>query len=172
MWRGAVCVLLAASGTAQAEPFVYRGQQLTLAGTAQACYLRFVDLFDAEYFRNTDGSVRCVRLRYHRDFDRDTLYAGTLKAMRELYGEEQLRKDAPLLQQLNEAYRGVDDGDSYQLCVRRERGGELLRDGQVGARFVDIGFAERVFGIWLDDKDPLTPRWRLPRCFGDDRGAS
>ncbi len=58
----------------------------------------------------------------------------------------------------------LDDAD-YGL--RSYRAGHIAQ-----ARFVDIGFAERVFGIWLDDKDPLTPRWRLPRCFGDDRGAS
>ena len=63
MWRGAVCVLLAASGTAQAEPFVYRGQQLTLAGTAQACYLRFVDLFDAEITEDSPYDPANDRIR-------------------------------------------------------------------------------------------------------------
>jgi len=151
---------------AEAQTLRYRGHELPMRDQARACYLVFVKLYDATYYRDDSGALRCVRLEYLRAFSRDELVEATEQIFAKLHGEELLQRHSPQLARIAEAYLAVDQGDTYQYCVDRSRGGEMLRDGQVAVSLPDPDFSERFLGVWVTGEQDGKPRWNFSRCPG------
>lgn len=150
----------------------YAGETLDLLDSKRACYLRFIDLFEADYFRSADGSARCLQLRYLRKFDAEALHDATVGALRRLQGDQVVWTFSEQLFRLGSSYQPVAPGDRYSLCIDSQGRGELLRDGRTAVRFDERRFAEAMLGIWVEGESQGLPVWRLPGCFGDNDGES
>ena len=151
---------------AEAQTLRYRGHDLQVSDQARACYLVFVKLYDATYYRDDSGSLRCVRLDYLRGFTREELVEATQKIFVTLHGEDALRVEGARLQPFLDSYAAVEPGDTYQYCVDSARGGEMLRDGLVVASVTDPGFGERFLNIWVTGEEHGQPQWNFARCPG------
>jgi hypothetical protein len=150
---------------AHAEMLKYQNAELAVSEKARACYMLFVKLYDATYYRNDDGKARCVKLDYLRAFDRDELIEATEKIFSKLHGEEKVKKFAGELDQLAMAYQAVSPGNSYRYCVGQSGAGEMIRDGHVVVRLVDNDFSERLMNIWvIGEEADGKPRWNFSRC--------
>jgi hypothetical protein len=152
---------------AEAQTLRYQERELSLQDKARACYLVFVKLYDAEYFRSQQGDARCVRLEYLRAFNRDELVEATEKIFRKLHGEQALQQFSGELESVARAYEPVAPGSRYQYCVGGAGVGEMIRDGRVLVRLQDADFSERLMNIWvLGEQDDGRPRWNFARCPG------
>lgn len=151
---------------AEANTLRFQGQELTLSDRTRACYLVFVKLYEAAYFRSEDGASRCVDLDYLRSFSREELAQATREIFAKLHGDSLGEKFEPQLAELAVAYRSVEPGDSYQFCTGASAGGELRRDGQTVVRFNDSDFGEHLMKIWVADEQAGMPRWNFQRCPG------
>jgi len=150
----------------QADVLDYRDQRLQLHDSARACYLAWIKLYDAHYFRSADGSTRCVRLDYLRGFSREQLIEATEQILQQRHGAAWLKQHGEAMRDLRQAYRPVGVGDSYQFCIDAAQGGEMLRDGQSVVRFEQPQFADRFMAIWVDEVEQGEHRWRVPGCIG------
>ena len=151
---------------AEAQTLRYRGHDLQVSDQARACYLVFVKLYDAAYYRDDSGKLRCVRLDYLRGFSREELVEATQQIFATLHGDDALREQRAQLQPFLEGYMAVQPGDTYQYCVDRTQGGEMLRDGMVVASIDDPDFGERFLNIWVTGEQQGRPQWNFSRCPG------
>jgi len=151
---------------AEAQTLRHRGHDLSVRDQARACYLVFVKLYDATYFRDDAGEWRCVRLDYLRAFSRDELVEATEQIFAKQHGEAAVQQYGAQLAQVADAYIAVDPGDTYQYCVERAGGGEMLRDGRVTVRLDDPEFSERFLNIWVTGEEAGKPQWNFSRCPG------
>lgn len=151
---------------AEAQTLRYQGQELSLSDRSGACYLVFIKLYEAAYFRSEEGDSRCVGLDYLRSFSGEELARATREVFQKLHGESLGARYQPKLARLAVAYRGVEPGDSYQFCVGGSSGAELRRDGETVVRFADAEFGERLMKIWVADEQAGRPNWNFQRCPG------
>jgi len=150
---------------AEAQVLSYQNQELPIRDRTRACYLVFVKLYDAAYFRSNDGEARCVKLDYLRDFSRDELVEATEKIFRNLHGEDAVEQFSGELSKLARAYQPVSPGNSYKYCVGDSGAGEMIRDGRVVVRLDSANFSERLMNIWvIGEESDGKPRWNFSRC--------
>lgn len=158
-----LCLTLLLNVT-DAQALRFQDRTLTLKGSAQACYMAFLKLYDAAYYRSEDGAAQCVRLDYLRSFDADQIARATERVLVDRYGQRFVDSSRSQLARVIAGYRAVDAGDSYQYCVTMNSGGELLRDGKVVAQLDDKTFADRFLGIWVVREDAGGFDWNFPTC--------
>lgn len=140
---------------------------LALKAQARACYLGFIELYDAAYFRGDSPApaTRCVQVDYRRGFSAAALERATNEVFRERHGAETAARHAPYLAQVGEVYRAVEAGDRYTYCVDDDGDGVLWRDGRAVVRFDSNEFSERFMQIWVaGETGEAQPRWAFPAC--------
>ncbi len=143
----------------------YEGKDLREIARANACYLVFVRLYEAAFYRDDAGGIRCVKVQYQRSFTREELARSTLALYEKYFGADLAQTDTHRLKRLVASYEDVEPGDRYSFCVSSNQGGALLRDGAVVVRDPDRAFSRRVLGLWLAEPDSAgQPRWRFSRC--------
>lgn len=142
-------------------------QWLVLKAEARACYLGFIELYDAAYYRTEDRplATRCVQVDYRRDFSAEALDEATRKVFRERHGEALATRYQDALVRVGAAYRAVAQGDRYTYCVGDDGNGVLWRDGRAVIRFASNEFSERFMQIWVSAETvDAQPRWAFPNC--------
>lgn len=143
----------------------YQGKDLEEVARASACYLLFVRLYEAAFYRDDAGGTQCVRVQYQRPFTREELAQSTRVLYEKYFGADLARRDAPRLTRLVDSYEDVEPGDRYSFCVSSAQGGALLREGVVVLRDTDMAFSRRVLGLWVAAPDRAgEPGWRFSRC--------
>lgn len=158
-------LLAALAPAAVAEQLQIGGRDLALSAQARACYLGFIRLYDAAYFRATDPDQRCVRLSYLRGFSAEDLEQATREVFAERHGEAASRDHAALLDEVGRAYRAVAQGDRYTYCVMPDGAGVLLREDDEVVRTGSSDFARRFMQIWVHGEDAAArPQWAFGRC--------
>lgn len=167
-WVACVAAAVVLGVPAGASTLAVDEQRLELRAQTRACYLGFIQLYDAEYFRADDvrgAPGRCVRVSYLRDFSAEALAEATDKVFRERHGDAVAARFGAELEQIGAAYRPVDSGDRYTYCVVPERAGLLLRDGRTVLRVDSADFAERFMQIWVRAEDESArPQWAFGQC--------
>jgi hypothetical protein len=150
-----------------ADKLSIEGRDLELKAQARACYLGFIKLYDADYFRGSgqDGPTRCIRVSYLRDFSASQLDEATRETYRDLHGEAVAERHRAWLERIGMAYRAVRPGDRYLYCVDAGGAGALLRDEVTVASIPSNDFARRFLQIWVRSEDAdQMPDWRFGRC--------
>lgn len=162
-----LALLLAATASATAEQLLLDDRQLSRTALTRACYLGFIKLYDAEYFRSTRDAVgdgRCVRLSYLREFSAGDLDEATVETFRKRHGGDLVERYRDTLTQIGEAYRAVQPGDRYTYCVA-DSGGALWRDRRAVVRVAEADFAARFMQIWVLGEDGAQqPQWAFSEC--------
>ena len=152
---------------AEAQVLKYQEDELPLRDKARACWMAFVKLYDAEYYRSEDGAARCVKLDYLRDFERQELVESTEKIFGKLHGDDSIQQFAEELSRVTRVYAPVGLGSSYEYCVGATGVGEMIREGRVVVRLDNPEFSERFMNIWVvGEEADGKPRWNFSRCPG------
>ncbi len=150
---------------AEAQVIKYQDDDLPLRDKARACWMAFVKLYDAAYYRSEDSGARCVKLDYLRDFERDELVESTEKIFGKLHGDASVQQFAEDLDRVLQAYTPVGPGSSYEYCVGTNGVGEMIRGGRVVVRLDNAEFSERFMNIWvIGEEADGKPRWNFSRC--------
>jgi hypothetical protein len=152
-------------GVSAAERLWFDDRQLELKAQARACYLGFIKLYDADFFRNQAASTSCVRLSYLRDFDAESLGEATEKVFEDRHGSDVVSRYRSELDQVASAYRSVEPGDRYLYCLGSDGAGNLMRDDAPTLRLPSTDFARRFLQIWVKGEDDLgNPQWGFGSC--------
>ena len=152
-------------GVCAAERLWFDDRWLELKAQARACYIGFIALYDADFFRNRADGTACVRLSYLRGFDAESLGEATQKVFEDRHGTGVVRRYGPELEQVASAYQSVQPGDRYLYCLGYDGTGTLLRDAEPTLRLPSAGFARRFLQIWVEGEDELgNPRWGFSSC--------
>lgn len=158
-----LCLLLSGPGFAAAA-LDFDDSLLELKAQARACYMGFIELYDADYYARP-GVGRCIRLSYLRDFSGEALDEATVKVFKQRHGEAMVARYREDLARIGAAYRPVVPGDRYTYCVGNDSGGVLLRDGEAVARIDSNELAERFLQIWVrSDAPDSLPEWGFGQC--------
>lgn len=150
-----------------ADKLSIEGRELELKAQARACYLGFIKLYDADYFRGSaeDGPTRCVRVSYLRDFSASELDEATRRIYKDLHGDAVADRHQAWLERIGLAYRAVRPGDRYLYCVDPAGLGALIRDGAPVVSISAGDFAQRFLQIWVRSEDAAqVPAWSFKRC--------
>ncbi len=151
-----------------ADKLSIEGRELELKAQARACYLGFIKLYDADYFRGpAEGgpATRCVRVSYLRDFSASELDEATRKIYNDLHGDAVADRHRAWLERIGLAYRAVRPGDRYLYCVDAAGAGALIRDGAPVLSISSDDFAQRFLQIWVRSEDAdQAPEWSFGRC--------
>lgn len=143
-------------------------RRLELKAETKACYLGFIRLYGAAYFRATDDTVdaaRCVRLSYLREFSADELGESTMKVFSTRHGDAVSARFYSELQQTVRGYRSVGIGSRFTYGVEPDDSGVLRRDGQTVLRLKSNDFADRFMQTWGRSEDrSAQPRWAFGQC--------
>ncbi|MCB1801449.1 MAG: chalcone isomerase family protein [Gammaproteobacteria bacterium] len=174
MWRARLVLALTclavtalAAARSDGEGLQIDERWLTLKAQARACYLGFIELYDAAYFRSDTSTPakRCIQVDYRRSFSAAALDKATNEVFRERHGAESAARYAHYLAQVGDVYRAVEAGDRYTYCLDDNAGGVLWRDGKAVVRFDSHEFSERFMQIWVaGETADARPRWAFPGC--------
>jgi len=157
--------LLFSGGVCAAERLWFEDRQLELKAQARACYLGFIKIYDADFFRNRADGTACVRLSYLRGFDADSLGEATQQVFEDRHGTGVVRRYGPELEQVASAYRSVKPGDQYLYCLGSDGTGSLMRNDTSTLRLPSADFARRFLQIWVTGEDGKgNPRWGFDTC--------
>jgi len=142
---------------------------MQLVGQADFRYMGIIKVYSAQFLveptKSTDllstETSRCLQLNYHVEIEAAQLAeaANTVLA-RQLVPEkiDELSKD---IVQLHEAYRDVQEGDSYSLCYSAEQQLTTLSlNNQLLTSIQSAEFATAYFGIWLKETAPIDKKMR------------
>lgn len=163
-------MLWALSGNLQGAEYPWpdqiedQGTTLVLAGQGQARYLLW-SVYDAALYLPADvkpaqalddQTPRCLVLRYLRD-----LAAGDIRKAADTVLERQqdavtLARLKPAIDTLHRAYVDVKAGDRYRLCYAPEGSVRLYLNDQLQTEISAPGLARTYFGIWLNDRSPIS----------------
>ncbi len=162
---GLLLGMLIAAGASGAERLWFDGRQLELAGQARACYLGFIELYDADYFRSESNPASCIQLSYLREFDAKTLAEATREVFMDRHGAAVGSQYETELALVAAAYRAVQPGDQYLYCLEPDGTGTLLRDQVPALQLPSADFARRFLQIWVSGEDGSgTPQWAFGSC--------
>ena len=143
-------------------------EMLALKAQTRACYLGFIKLYDAAYFRAPvagDDASRCVRVSYLRTISAAELDESTRKIFRIRHGDAAARDYLAQLERVGQTYESVGPGDRYTYCIDAGQRGVLIRDGTEVIRFDSADFAERFLQIWVEaEDDARRPQWAFGQC--------
>jgi hypothetical protein len=135
----------------------------SLVAEARACYWGFIKLYNAAYFRDEQG-VECVQLDYLREFSNDELAEATNEVFINAHGETLYSQYQSRLDQLNDAYAAIREGDQYSFCVSEESG-RLIRENTLVIQFDDPEFSRLVFKLWVSDYSAdKNVEWNFSTC--------
>lgn len=101
----------------------------------------------------------CLSLTYHRPFKREQLIDSAQKILKDIHSENILDSIEERVENINEAYANVVQGDSYSLYYAPGKGTQLLLNGEPQALIEGFDFAESYFAIWLGGH-PTTNKLR------------
>jgi hypothetical protein len=167
-WAGLYLLLCLPLGLPAAQRLAIGDEVLALRAQARACYLGFIEVYDAAYYRaQAAGSdaTRCVSVSYMRDISADDLDESTREIFRSRHGASVADSFLPELERVGRAYQPVAPGDRYTYCVEAGRAGLLLRGDSQVLRIDSADFAERFLQIWVQAEDQAwNPRWAFRRC--------
>lgn len=139
---------------------------MTLVAKGNARYMGFIKVYDAhlyvpqkldhERILSTEVS-KCLKLDYDVGLKPEDLIKGATVVLERQHPQEHLERIQPYVDQLHNAYRPVDKGDSYTLCYDAEK--ELTTLSLNAEPLVAIQseeFSSAYFGIWLSPDQPLS----------------
>ena len=139
---------------------------MTLVAKGNARYMGFIKVYDAHLYvpekvdheRILSAEVsKCLKLEYDVGLKPKDLIKGANLVLQRQYPEEHLARIRPHVEELHNAYRPVDKGDSYTLCYDAES--ELTTLSLNAEQLVAIQsdeFGSAYFGIWLSPNKPLS----------------
>ncbi len=139
---------------------------MTLVAKGNARYMGFIKVYDAHLYvpqkvdhdriLSTEVS-KCLKLEYAVGLKPEDLIKGANLVLERQYPQEDLERLKPHVEELHNAYRPVDKGDSYTLCYDAES--ELTTLSLNAEQLVAIQsdeFSSAYFGIWLSPNKPLS----------------
>jgi hypothetical protein len=148
----------------QAAQMNYQGQSLQLKDTARACYMRFIKLYDIEYYASSSSNSRCIKLNYLREFTGEQLNEATQQIFADINGEQAAQRYQATLDQIGQRYQPVKDGDSYQYCVTENKRGVLSKEGEELISLVDEEFVNQFLRIWVKREARDSLEWNFKSC--------
>jgi len=135
----------------------------SLVAEARACYWGFVKMYNAAYFRDEQAN-ECVQLDYLREFSKDELAEATNEVFTNVHGDALYSQYQSRLDQLNDAYAAIREGDQYSFCVSEE-GGRLIRENTLVIQFDDPEFSRLVFKLWVSGYSADNKvEWNFSTC--------
>jgi hypothetical protein len=139
---------------------------MTLVAQGNARYMGFIKVYDAhlyvpekvdhEQILSSEVS-KCLKLEYDVGLKPKDLIKGANLVLERQHPEERLERIKLHVEELHNAYRPVDKGDSYTLCYDAES--ELTTLSLNAEQLVAIKsdeFGSAYFGIWLSPHKPLS----------------
>jgi hypothetical protein len=139
---------------------------MTLVAKGNAHYMGFIKVYDAQLYvpekvdhdriLSTEVS-KCLKLNYDVGLKPKDLIKGANIVLERQHPQEDLERIRPYVDELHNAYRAVDKGDSYTLCYDAES--ELTTLSLNADELVAIQsdeFSSAYFGIWLSPHKPLS----------------
>ena len=139
---------------------------MTLVAKGKARYMGFIKVYDAHLYvpqkvdhdriLSTEVS-KCLKLNYDVGLQPKDLIKGANIVLERQHPQEYLARIKPHVEELHNAYRAVDKGDSYTLCYDAES--ELTTLSLNAEQLVAIQsdeFSSAYFGIWLSPHKPLS----------------
>lgn len=158
------------------------GQELTRCGESLLEWAGFLDIYTAAFYLKSadeknwpglEGGI-ALEILYDYGFKAQELADGADAILQRQLTAEQLEDLVPHIEQLHQAYRGVEPGDRYRLSFLPEHGSRLELNGALLVEVPGRDFARAYFGIWLEEKginDGLAEELLscLPRTAAEDR---
>jgi hypothetical protein len=139
---------------------------MTLVGQGNARYMGFIKVYDALlYVPNKVDQARilssevskCLKLEYAVGLKPEDLIKGANLVLERQHPQEHLERIKPHVDELHNAYRAVDKGDSYTLCYDAESGLTTLSlNAEQLVAIQSDEFSSAYFGIWLSPDKPLS----------------
>ncbi len=139
---------------------------MTLVAKGNARYMGFIKVYDAHLYvpekvdhdqiLSTEVS-KCLKLSYDVGLKPKDLIKGANIVLERQHPQEHLARIKPYVDELHNAYRAVEKGDSYTLCYDAES--ELTTLSLNAEQLVAIQseeFSSAYFGIWLSPLKPLS----------------
>jgi hypothetical protein len=139
---------------------------MTLVAKGNARYMGFIKVYDAHLYMpekvdhdrilSTEVS-KCLKLNYDVGLKPKDLIKGANLVLERQHPQEHLERIKPYVDELHNAYRAVDKGDSYTLCYDAKS--ELTTLSLNAEPLVAIQsdeFSSAYFGIWLSPDKPLS----------------
>jgi hypothetical protein len=138
----------------------HENNSLQSRGRASYRFMRFIDVFDAEFFdvpQNRQQSPlsstpKCLVIRYKRAFESEQFWEATIQGILQNVGPVQFEKLRPKIEQFNAFYRDVSPGDCYSITYTPHAGTVLAYNGTPRGNIPGHDFAAALFSIWLGDK--------------------
>ena len=139
---------------------------MTKVANGNARYMGFIKVYDAHLYvpeeldheRILSSEVsKCLKLDYAVGLKPEDLIKGANLVLERQHPVEHLERIRPHVEELHNAYRAVDKGDSYTLCYDAES--ELTTLTLNTEELVAIEsdeFSSAYFGIWLSPNKPLS----------------
>lgn len=138
---------------------------MTLHGTGEAYYLKFIKVYDAELYTAQPATAeqiqrgevsKCLLLQYDVSLKQQDFVEAANTVLDRQYAAEQLEMVRGELNKLHESYVDVQDGDQYSLCYdSHEKSTTLSHNSRELVRIHSKQFAKIYFSIWLGENSPL-----------------
>lgn len=153
-----------------ANSFAASTENMHLLGQGKAYYLSFIKVYDASLYSEeilpkdeilSRDVSKCLHLEYAVGVGRKDFITAANKVLTRQFGPERLQGVESELNTLHEAYRDVQEGDTYTLCYRdADQSTTLSLNGGEIVSISSAEFAEIYFSIWLGSSNPLDKNLR------------
>jgi len=139
------------------EEMEHQSLNWTLSGAEHFRYRLFSVFTGALYSSPEAEEARVLRFTYTRRIPAATLVEQGMRVLRSAHPEAELEARAKLLQEVNNAYRDVREGDRYTFTVLPGRGTWLHFNEEQLFFVADSDFGLWYLDIWLGDKPMSVP---------------
>lgn len=140
--------------------------RMVMIGTGDVYYLGFIKVYDAHLYAENETDAghilnpevsKCLKLTYDVKLEPEDFVTGADTVLKRQHAPEYLEMLKPHIDELHDAYQGVEKGDSYLLCYEAEtRQTSLMLNDQTIAVIESEPFSTAYFGIWLSADQPLS----------------
>lgn len=140
-------------------------EEMQLKGQGGVKFLGFVKLYDAYFYTeninsNTDALSpevsKCLKLQYDVSLKKEDFIEGANTILSNQHPREKIDSFTSELDQLNDAYQDVGEGDFYTLCYDAQSSTTSLSLNNTDLITIQSkGFSSLYFGIWLGSKEPI-----------------
>lgn len=141
----------------------FEGKLLKYQAKARACYMGFIQVYNARYYADRNGSHQCVNLSYLRKISAEQLGEATEKIFIKRHGKAANKRYAKQLGRVKGSFAKVSKGSRYQYCVS-PKGGVLSGNKRKSLVIRNKPFADKLFQIWVNGTTGRKPLWNSSDC--------
>jgi len=141
-------------------------KQWPLRNKGQVNYMKFIKVYDVSLYSPSNINAKnilnaniskCLKLDYAVNLSVDKFRLATQKILQRQHNQKYLKSIAKPLEALQQAYKPVKKGDSYNLCYngKNQRIRLDLNDNQL-VEIQSAELAKAYLGIWLSKNQPIS----------------